>query len=73
MTDRDIITDHGRVAFGASGVAVRDMHDGTVLDVAARTDANAVYVAAQHTHRPDRGVRPDLDIADYCRRFVYVC
>src|SRR5690606_33257044 len=43
---------------------VADMHHHAVLQVAARTDADEVDVAADHGHRPDRDIVAQHHVAD---------
>src|SRR5262249_28420255 len=46
------------------GIAIADVDDRTVLQVAALADLDAVDVAAQDATEPDAGVVAELDIAD---------
>jgi hypothetical protein len=48
------------------------MDHGTVLDIAAGTDADSINVAAYYGHGPDRTVIADDDIADDDRGLVDV-
>src|SRR5688572_12411667 len=59
MPDRYVVPDLCRVR------PVHDVHDRTVLDVAAATDADPVHVAAHDGVHPYAGFRADLNVADH--------
>ena len=70
MSNSDVITDPHREIVGENLAAARHVYDTAVLNVAARADVYRLHIAAQRTHRPDRTISTNMDIADYERGWV---
>src|SRR5690606_21812309 len=64
VADGDFVADGQREPVRVERAGVGDMKHAAILDAAARADADAVHVAADHRQRPDRAVFADLDVAD---------
>src|SRR5690606_28885312 len=64
VADGDFVADGRREAVRVERAGVGDVQHPAVLDAAARADADAVHVAADHGEWPDRAVFADLDVAD---------
>ena len=63
VAHRHIVLDDERV------LILHDVQNRTVLNIAARPDANPMHVAANHGAGPDAGVLANRDVADdYGRR-----
>src|SRR5471032_265281 len=56
--------------FRSERPCMSDVQHAAVLHAGARTDADAVHVAANHRQRPNRAVGADFDIADHHRRNI---
>ena len=68
----DIVADAQVPAGSGSGACVCHMEYGGVLNAASFADLDGIDVAANHCHRPDRAVLPDLDVADNACRGIDV-
>jgi len=64
VPDRDLVADGQREAVRVVRPGMGDVQHAAVLDARARTDADAVHVAADHRERPHRAVGADFHIAD---------
>src|SRR5690606_31993165 len=64
VPDGNIVADDQRIAFRVEGSGVGDVQHAAVLHTGARADADAVHVAADHGHRPDRAVITQYHVAD---------
>ncbi len=70
MANGHLVTDDQREAVRVERAGVGDVQHAGVLHAGARTDADAVHVAAHHGHGPDRAVFTNLHVAQHHRRTV---
>ncbi|MNO99232.1 hypothetical protein D3C76_909980 [compost metagenome] len=68
--DGHVIADQQRETVGVERPGMGDVQYAAILHAGARTDADAVHVAADHRKGPNGAVFTDLDIADHHRRAV---
>ena len=67
MPDGDpIVDDQGRPTRLKAAI-VGNVQNAAILDIRLRPDANEMHIAPDYGHGPDRGVVPQLDLADYQR------
>lgn len=59
------ITQRQGASAGSVAAIVGDMQDTTILDIGRSANADSLHIPTDNRHRPDRGVRADLHIADH--------
>ncbi len=70
VTDGHLVADDQWEAVRVERAGMGDVQHAAVLHAGARTDADAVHVAAHHGQRPYRAVLADLHVAQHHRRTV---
>lgn len=73
VTDGHFVADDQREAVRVERAGVGDMQHAAVLHAGARTNPDAVHVAAHHGQWPDRAVFADFNVAQHHRRTVDEC
>src|SRR5690606_21631094 len=71
VADGYIVTDDQRIAIRVEWPGVGDVQYAAVLHAGARTDADAMHVAANHRGRPDRTIITQLHITQHHRAAVH--
>ncbi|MOA43968.1 hypothetical protein D3C78_1661890 [compost metagenome] len=72
VADGDILADQQRMTIRIASTLAAEVQHGTVLYVAAGTDANVVHVAPRRHHGPDAGIVAEFDISHQGGARVYI-
>lgn len=73
VTDGHFVADDQGEPVGVERASVGDVQHAAILHAGARTDTDAVHVAAYYCQWPDRAVFADLHVAQHHRRTVDEC
>jgi hypothetical protein len=63
VTYRDILANHQWQTIRLPGAFVGDMQNAPILDIAARTNGDAIYITPDNRHRPYRHIIPQQNRA----------
>lgn len=65
MTDQSVVANYSGVSIRCDRIRAVAVDGRAILNIAARTDADEVYISTNHAIIPYARFRADLDVADY--------